>query len=100
VTCSISPPITAPDRFLVAYAVVGALLASRRPVNPIGWLLLGIGLVSAARGLAGEYALHTLAGQARPASGVWAVWFVNWVLALLFPSGILMFLPVVSASPS
>jgi hypothetical protein len=80
------------DRFLVAYAVVGAVLASRRPANPIGWLLLALGLVSAARGLAGEYALHALAGHARPASGVWAVWFVHWVLALLFPSGVLMFL--------
>jgi len=83
---------SSPDRFLVAYAVVGAVLASRRPTNPIGWLLLGIGLVSAARGLAGEYALHALAGHSRPASGVWAVWFVNWALALLFPSGVLMFL--------
>lgn len=80
------------DRFLVAYAAVGAVLASRRPANPIGWLLLALGLVSAARGLAGEYALHALAGHARPASGVWAVWFVHWVLALLFPSGVLMFL--------
>jgi hypothetical protein len=34
-----------PDRFLVAYTVVGAVLASRRPANPVGWLLLGIGLV-------------------------------------------------------
>ena len=83
---------SSPDRFMVAYAVVGAVLASRRPANPIGWLLLGLGLVAAARGLAGEYALHALAGRARPASGVWAVWFVNWVLTLLFPSGILMFL--------
>jgi len=81
-----------PDRFLVAYAVVGAVLASRRPVSPIGWLLLGIGLESAARGLAGEYALHALARHARPASGVWAIWFVNWGLTLLFPSGVLMFL--------
>jgi hypothetical protein len=80
------------DRFLVAYAVVGAVLASRRPANPIGWLLLGLGLVSAARGLAGEYALHALAGPARPVSGVWAVWFVHWSLALLLPSGVLMFL--------
>jgi hypothetical protein len=81
-----------PDRFLVAYAVVGVVLASRRPANPIGWLLLGLGLESAARGLAGEYAVHALAGHARPASGVWAVWFVNWALTLLFPSGVLMFL--------
>ena len=83
---------SSPDRFLVAYAVVGAVLASRRPANPIGWLLLGLGLVSAARGLAGEYALYALAGHSRPASGIWAVWFVHWALTLLFPSGVLMFL--------
>jgi hypothetical protein len=43
-----------PDRFLVAYAVAGAVVASRRAANPIGWLLLGIGLVTACRSLAGE----------------------------------------------
>jgi len=58
----------------------------------VGWLLLGIGLVTACRGVAGEYALHALAGSARPASGVWAAWFVNWSLTLLFPSGVLAFL--------
>jgi hypothetical protein len=83
---------SSPDRFMVAYTVVGAMLASRRSANPIGWLLLGLGLVSAARGLAGNYALYALAGHSRPASAVWAVWFVNWALTLLFPSGVLMFL--------
>jgi hypothetical protein len=81
-----------PDRFLVAYAVVGAVVASRRPANPIGWLLLGVGLVEACRGLAGEYALYALAGSARPASGVWAAWFVNWSLLPLFPGGLMTFL--------
>jgi len=81
-----------PDRFLVAYAVTGAVVASRRPANPVGWLLLGIGLVTACRGLAGEYALYALAGPARPASGVWAAWFVRWSLSLLFPGGLLTFL--------
>jgi hypothetical protein len=81
-----------PDRFLVAYAVAGAVVASRRPANPIGWLLLGIGLVTACRALAGEYALYTLAGPARPALGVWAAWFINWSLPLLFPTGLLTFL--------
>ena len=81
-----------PDRFLVAYAVVGGVVASRRPSNAIGWFLLGIGLVTACRGLAGEYALYALAGSARPAAGVWAAWFVNWSLTLLFPGGLVTFL--------
>ena len=81
-----------PDRFLVAYAVVGAVVASRRPSHPIGWLLLGIGLVTACRGLAGEYARYALAGPPHPAAAVWAAWFVSWSLTLLFPGGLLTFL--------
>lgn len=90
---------SAPDRFLVGYAVVGAVVAARRPSNPIGWLLLGLGLLEAARALAGEYALHALAGPPRPvtppphpAAGVWAAWFGHWSLSLVFPAGVLVFL--------
>jgi hypothetical protein len=83
---------TSPDRFMVAYAVAGAVVASRRPANPIGWLLLGIGLVTACRALAGEYAQYVLAGHSRPAPAEWAAWLVHWSLALVFPSGVLLFL--------
>jgi hypothetical protein len=81
-----------PDRFLAAFPIVGAVLASRRRSNPIGWFLLGMGLVSACRGLAGEYALDTLTRTARPEAGVWAAWFVGWTLTLVFPGGLLLFL--------
>ena len=81
-----------PDRFMVAYPVVGAVLASRRRSNPIGWLVLGVGIVTAARALAGEYALHALAGPSHPPPGVWTAWFVGWSLYLLFPGGLLTFL--------
>ena len=81
-----------PDRFMVAYPVAGALLASRRRSNPIGWFLLGVGLVAAARALAGEYALHALTVPPYPRLAVWAAWFVNWSLTLLFPGGLLTFL--------
>ena len=54
-----------PDRFLVAYAVVGAVVASRRPANPIGWFLLGIGLVSACRA-AGRGVRAACAGRIGP----------------------------------
>jgi hypothetical protein len=80
-----------PDRFMVAYAVAGTILASRRPVNPVGWFLLTIGLVTALRGLAGEYARYALAGPHHPGhpGGVWAAWYVGWSLTLLFPDGVL-----------
>ena len=81
-----------PDRFLAAYPIVGAILASRRRSNPIGWFLLGMGLVEAARSVAGEYARYALTGPFRPEAGVWAAWFVGWSLTLVFPGGLLAFL--------
>ncbi len=81
-----------PDRFMFAYPVVGAVLAYRRQSNPIGWFLLSLGTVTAARALAGEYALHALAGPSHPPAAVWAAWFDGWSLTLLFPGGLLLFL--------
>ncbi len=83
-----------PDRYMVAYAIAGTILASRRPTNPVGWFLLTIGLVTSLRGLAGEYALYALAGPHHPGhpGGVWAAWYVGWSLTLLFPDGVLTLL--------
>jgi hypothetical protein len=83
-----------PDRYMVAYAVAGTILASRRPANPVGWFLLTIGLVAGLRGLAGEYARYALAGPHHPGhpGGAWAAWYVDWSLILLFPAGQLTFL--------
>ena len=38
--------------FIVAFATVGAVLAWKKPGNPIGWLLSGSGLASALGGSA------------------------------------------------
>ena len=48
---------------MVGFALVGTVVAARRPFNAIGWFLLGTGLVEAARGLTGEYARHALTGR-------------------------------------
>jgi hypothetical protein len=37
--------------FVLAFTTTGALIASRRPANPIGWILLGAGLAYAVGGL-------------------------------------------------
>jgi hypothetical protein len=75
--------------FIIAFATVGALLAWKRPGNPIGWLLSGSGLAYALGGfgLLLEHFPRTLA------LGDWLGW--TWLLGLglcvfvvlLFPAG-------------
>src|SRR5206468_12132895 len=42
--------------FVIVFGVVGALIASRRPENPIGWLFLASAVLSGAQELAQDYA--------------------------------------------
>jgi MFS family permease len=80
------------------YAFAGALVASRRPANPIGWLLLADGLLFELAGFSAGYAHAALFARslALPAGAViaWAgdaVWnpilAVSAVVVLLFPTG-------------
>jgi signal transduction histidine kinase len=76
-------------------APVGALIISRRPRHPIGWIMLAIGLVSALEGLFGEGARQLYAPK--PELGAAFFLFSNWlsrvvlvlygILLLLFPDG-------------
>lgn len=81
-----------------SFPTVGALVASRRPRNPIGWLLMGIGaLFVLALGLGnyGEYGLRVEPGSLPGA--VYAAWVSGWIWPvvlglvglpiLLFPNG-------------
>jgi hypothetical protein len=84
---------------LIAFSTVGALVASRRPGNPIGWLFCAGAIVWMLGELALQYAVYALiiAPSALPA-GAWMVWFGTWArgigwflivafLLLLFPTG-------------
>ncbi len=82
-----------------AFAALGALLASRRPRNPIGWILCASPLFLAFTELARDWYVHTLIaepGSLPLASGL--MWAANWswipgfmplltLLLLLFPDG-------------
>src|SRR6266566_750147 len=77
--------------FIVGFATVGALLAWKRPANPIGWLLSATGLSYAFAGM-GQLLLQFPRTRAW---GNWTGWifflgigFVTFVL-LLFPTGLL-----------
>ena len=83
---------------LVTLPLVGALIASRRPTNVIGWLFCGAGLLLAVTGAAYGYAGYALVAEPRLAGGVASAWLTSWVflpalfgipplLFLLFPDG-------------
>ena len=84
---------------LLAFALIGGLIARHHPTNPIGWLFCAGALLSLLAGVASEYARYTL--LTRPGTlpgGIWMAWLGAWIgdpgwglLALfpflLFPTG-------------
>ena len=81
----------------LAYPAVGALIASRLPTNPIGWIFCSIGVVFATQRFAAAYADYALLQNLSLPLGEYAAWFSTWVdfanptlsvfLMLLFPVG-------------
>jgi hypothetical protein len=84
---------------IVAFALVGALVAGRQPSNPIGWILCTVGLSAGLVSFTDEYARYAL--WTAPGSlpgGLLMAWLTTWVwaggipllttfLLLLFPDG-------------
>ena len=44
----------------VGYPVIGAIIASRLPAHPIGWICCAIGLLAAVQHFSGEYAIYAI----------------------------------------
>jgi hypothetical protein len=86
------------NTFVVIDATVGAIVASRRPENTVGWLLCLSGVAVGASTFISQYAIYAL--LARPCSlpaGEAAAWIASWSLPIiiglqvsyltLFPTG-------------
>jgi hypothetical protein len=82
----------------VFFSTVGALIASRRPENPVGWLLCLFGLSESTLHFSAEYAIYALLTQPNSLpAGEAMVWTTSWMLpiiiglsvfyVLLFPTG-------------
>jgi hypothetical protein len=70
-----------------SFVVVGGLIASRLPRNPLGWLLLINALVDALPGVTQQYARYgTLVHRGAPFVA-WAAWLGNWLNELIYPAG-------------
>jgi signal transduction histidine kinase len=84
----------------LAYPAVGALIASRLPRNPIGWIFCAMGLLYVVRRFTTAYADYALLENFSFPWGEVAAWFSTWIgfalptllvfLMLLFPDGRLM----------
>ena len=81
----------------LAFPMVGALIASRLPINPIGWIFCGMGLLYTAQRFTQAYADYALVENYAFPGGEYVAWFSSclWfatptlgvLLILLFPDG-------------
>jgi hypothetical protein len=82
----------------IGYSVIGAIIASRLPNHPIGWICCAIGLIAAVDHFGGEYAVYALLAHPEALAGGKAMlWLQGWFwmlfvglivfLLLLFPTG-------------
>jgi hypothetical protein len=88
------PTIVTIATLTVSFSVVGALIASHRPENPIGWIFLAVGFLQGLLFAGDGYAIYALLTNpgALPL-GAEASWLGQWIwapglgLILVFPDG-------------
>ena len=82
----------------LTFPTVGALIVSRLPANPVGWIFCGVGLLYGMRRFTLAYADYSLYENSAWPGGAYMAWFSTWVgfagpilagviLMLLFPDG-------------
>ena len=62
----------------VAYATVGAIVVSRRPRNPVGWVFVAVGALAAVGALGESYLLTVGQSEVLPSLAVWEAWTQEW----------------------
>jgi hypothetical protein len=91
--------VAPPALFAMSFPVVGALIATHRPHNPLGWIFCAVGLSQALVVFLAEYGVYALrTAPGTVPGGPLAIWAAQWVWApgigllltfvpLLFPTG-------------
>ena len=76
-------------------AILGVLVATRRPHNPTGWLILFVALVSALQGVEDQYTRFALLTHPGAPGAVWTEWLGSFSAIPIFPAGAVAWLLVV-----
>jgi hypothetical protein len=94
--------VVGPVVAVLSAATVGAVLASRRPRHPVGWLLLGFALALTASGVTSSYATYGLLARpgALPAANVAARLYPVTIAAALAVVGFVLLLTPTGSPPS
>jgi hypothetical protein len=80
-----------PTTIALGYSIIGAIVASRLPSHPIGWLCCAIGVMAAVTTFCGEYATYALLAHPEPLlGGKITIWLGLWAWILFF--GLIEFL--------
>src|SRR5215204_7166965 len=102
VPSSVSTRFTPTDLLIgmpfLAFPIVGALIASRSPHNPIGWICLAVGSLFLLLGVSEYYSVYGVAEPGSVPFPIGVAWLGNWLwmpavglfatyLFLLFPDG-------------
>ena len=105
VPSSVSTTFTLTDLLIgvpfLAFPLVGAVIASRRPYNLIGWICLAVGSLFLLLGVSEYYSIYGVANPGSVAFPIGVAWLGNWLwmpavglfatyLFMLFPDGRLL----------
>jgi heme/copper-type cytochrome/quinol oxidase subunit 3 len=97
----LTPTAIPPVLGAVSAATVGAVLATRRPRHPVGWLLLALGLSLSASGPAEAYTNYAVASPgAPPAAGLVALYMPATVVTAFACVGFVLLLTPTGSLPS
>ena len=96
----LTPTAFAPVLGAVSVATVGALVASRRPRHPVGWLLLAFGLSLTAAGVAVAYTNYGVARADAPGAGLVARYVPATIVTAMACDGFILLLTPTGRLPS
>jgi hypothetical protein len=96
----LTPKAFPPVLGALSTATVGALVASRRPRHPVGWLLLGFGLSLSAAGVALAYTNYGVANAGVPGAGLVARYLPTTIVTAIVCDGFILLLTPTGTLPT